>query len=122
LTEGTHYDKTAAQFLVAKGLCDINQAKEIIDDLYLNKVNSLHHPSWAQKYILGVARLLIEESRNNIYNAKLFIDTCAEPLNYYISYIKTIRDKYSDADKLKLDDEFIKNLSYQDILNKNKEI
>ena len=114
LKEGTKYDKKASKLLVDADLFDQEDSDNIINDLFRNKIHAfVHSPSWLEKYLVGIARMIVEESGGDSNQADMFLDECSEVFDKYLTYVKEIRDK--QADPIKFDREFMDKMSYQDV-------
>ena len=123
LTEGTKYDKQAVKIIVDSGLFDYETSQKIIDGLFRQDIHAfVHSPSWLEKYLKGIARMLVEESNGNRQKAQAFLTECPGIYDRYLEYIKQIRDKLNDKDTLALDDQFIQRMSYSDVKKKVEEI
>ena len=119
----THYDKKAADIIVNSGLFDQETSQKIIDGLFRQDIHAfIHSPSWLEKYLKGIARMLVEESNRDKSKAQEFLVECPTIYDRYLEYIKQIRDKLSDKEKLALDDEFVQKMSYSDVKKKVEEI
>ena len=66
LLEGTKYDKKASKIISDSGLYDENTSDKIIDALFHEDIHAFNHsPSWLEKYLLGIARMLVEEANGD---------------------------------------------------------
>ena len=124
LLEGTHYDKRAVDIIVNSGLFDQETSQKIIDGLFRQDIHAfVHAPAWLEKYLLGIARMLVEEANGDRSRAQEFLIECPVIYDRYLEYIKQIRDKLnSDKDRLNLDDKFNQKMSYNDVKKKVEEI
>lgn len=119
LKEGTKYDKKASKLLVDADLFDQEDSDSIINDLFRNKIHAfVHSPSWLEKYLVGIARMIVEESDGDSNQADMFLDECSEVFDKYLTYVKEIRDK--QADPVKFDREFMDKMSYQEVKDFNE--
>ena len=120
LNEGTDYRGQAIKMIVNSGLFNEEVATKIIDGLYRQDIHAfVHAPAWLEKYLKGIARMLIEESNGDTNKAQSFLRECPQVFEKYLTWVKENREKIGSN---KLDDEFINKMSYEDIKRKIKEI
>ena len=115
----TKPDKQAMKTLVNSGLFSEEESKEIIDDLFTNKkIHAFTHSKpWMDKYIKGIARMIVEEANGDKSKAESFINdsNILAVFDSYLNYARENRDKQDNpAD---FDKEFVDNLSFNDIKN-----
>ena len=116
---GTRYDKQAAEILTKSGLFDSETSTGIIDALFNHDIHAfVHSPNWLEKYLKGIARMIIEESDGDVSKAQAFIESCPDTFDKYLSYIKKLRDKLGGVS---YDNKFINEMHFSDIENEIKE-
>ena len=112
----THYDKKAAEVISKSGLFDEKDSDDIIQLLSKEKIHAFNHaPSYLDKYLKGIARMIVEESNGDQAKAKEFILNSAKVFDTYLTYVKEIHDKQED--KVAFDNKFINEMSYQEVKN-----
>lgn len=117
---GTKYDKKAAQILVDSGMYNDAQANEIIDALFHQDIHAFSHaPNWAEKYLVGIARMCVEESGKNPSRVADFLNDSVDVFDSFINYVKANRDKLGGAD---FDSIFMRTMKYQDVVDMLDEI
>ena len=113
---GTHYDKKAAQKLIDAGM-DEAEANALIKELFTQNVHAfVHAPNWAEKYLVGMARMAIEESNGNLDAIAQFLrseDTIAL-FDKFMSHVRENREKLGGTN---FDTQFMNVLHYQDIVD-----
>jgi len=112
LLEGTHYDTEAAKILVKAGLFDESEARNIIQDLFKNKIHAFSYAD-LKKYLKGIARMCVEESNGDTDKARKFLEDSADIFNKYLTYLKEERDKQED--KTSFDKIFMNQTTYQEV-------
>ena len=112
LLEGTHYDTEAAKILVKAGLFDEGEARNIIQDLFKNKIHAFSYAD-LKKYLKGIARMCVEESNGDTDKARKFLEDSADVFNKYLTYLKEERDKQED--KTSFDKIFMNQTTYQEV-------
>lgn len=117
LTEGTKYDKQAAKILADSGLFDAETSENIINALFREDIHAfVHAPNWLEKYLKGIARMIVEEAKGDKNKAREFLMECPSVFDEYLTWIRETRDKIEDQkEKEKLDAEFVNNMHYQDV-------
>lgn len=119
LEKGTKYDEKASEILANSGLFDLETSKKIIEGLFRQDIHAfVHSPSWLEKYLKGIARMIVEESDGDPSKAQQFLETCPKVFNEYLTWVKDERPKVGNS----LDNEFIDKMSYQDVVDKIKSI
>lgn len=113
LTEGTKYDKLAAKIISDSGLFDEEISNNIIQALFREDIHAFaHSPSWLEKYLKGIARMLVDYANGNQSTAQSFLNECPAVFDEYLTWIKENR---TEENKNKLDSNFIDKMSYQDV-------
>lgn len=113
LTEGTKYDKLAAKIISDSGLFDEETSNNIIQALFREDIHAFtHSPSWLEKYLKGIARMLVDYANGNPSTAQSFLNECPAVFDEYLTWIKENR---TEENKNKLDSNFIDKMSYQDV-------
>ena len=120
ILEGTRYDEQASKILADSGLFDLETSKAIIDGLFRTDIPAFHGSghNWLEKYLKGIARMIVEESNGDPRKAQTFLEDCPAVFNDYLTWIKTERPKVGNS----LDTEFNDKLHYSDIVKKVEEI
>lgn len=119
LLEGTKYDKNAVRDLKNAGW-DEETATKLINELFgQQQIHAFTHcPSWLEKYIIGIARMYAEETDGTQAKINEFKSESTDLFDQYLTWVKANRAELGN----KLDDEFNKEMSYQDFKNKLEEI
>jgi len=116
LTEGTKYDKKASQKLASSGLFDEETSDKIIQSLFKEDIHAfVHSPAWLEKYLVGIARMIIEEADGDRTKAQRFLEECPSVFDEYLTWVKENREKIG-ADVV--DKEFNETMHYQDVKDK----
>lgn len=119
LEKGTDYKKQAIKIISNSGLFDEETSTKIIDGLFRQDIHAFNHaPAWLEKYLKGIARMLVEYCDGDRSKAQSFLTEGVSILNEYLEWVKQNREKIGNQ----LDDEFNNNLHYQDVKNKVEEI
>lgn len=119
LLEGTRYDEQAAKIISNSGLFDEETSKKIIDGLFKQDIHAfVHAPNWLEKYLKGIARMLVEECNGDNSKAKPFLEECYPIFNNYLTWVKDVRPKLDEKQQKAFDDNFINNLHYKDVKEK----
>lgn len=119
LNEGTRYDKQAAKIISDSGLFDEETSDKIIQALFKEDIHAfVHSPNWLEKYLKGIARMLVEESDGDKQKAQRFLEECPEIFDKYLTWIKANREKVGTS----IDNDFVNTMSYQDVKNKLEKI
>lgn len=109
----TDYDKKAAQILVDAGLFGAEQAMEIITALFRQDIHAFNHgPNWMEKYLKGIARMIVEESHGQVNAVAPFIENSVGTFDQFLTYVRENRDKLGGAE---FDNKFNNNMSYADV-------
>ena len=113
-----HEKEKAAQMLVDAGLFSLEQATRVIDALRTEDIHAfVHAPSWMEKYLLGVARIIIEENQSGRWGSlQELLAGIVAPLESYLTWIRTPGTR-TDENKDQLDNAFVKEMSLQDVIN-----
>ena len=115
LTEGTKYDQKASRVISSSGLYDEATSDAIIKALFEEDIHAfVHSPNWLEKYLVGIARMLVEESAGDRGRAEAFLNECGPVFDEYLTWIKANR---TEENKQKLDNEFVNKMKYQDVKN-----
>ena len=115
LFEGTRYDKQAAKIISDSGLFSEEVSENIIDALFSEDIHAfVRSPNWLEKYLKGIARMLVDEADGDVNKAQEFLRKCPAVFNQYLTYVKKNRDKLGG---LELDNRFINQMSYEDVKN-----
>lgn len=110
---GTRYDKQAAKILVDSGMYEEAQANAIIDGLFHEDLHAfVHAPNWLEKYLKGIARMIVEESHGSKDAAVQFIENSVGTFDQFLTYVRENRDKLGGAD---FDNKFNTQMSYEDV-------
>ena len=113
LNEGTKYDKKAAKVISDSGLFNEEISNNIIKALFEEDIHAfVHSPAWLEKYLVGIARMLVAEANGDTGRAQTFLTDCPSVFDEYLTWIKEVR---TEENKQKLDDEFINKMSYHDV-------
>ena len=113
LTEGTRYDKQAAKIIADSGLYDLETSEKIIDALFHDDIHAfVHAPNWLEKYLKGIARMLVEEANGDKEMAKIFLSETPAIFDEYLTWVKENRDSAGGAS---FDIKFVTTLHYEDI-------
>jgi hypothetical protein len=112
---GTKYDKKAAQILVNSGLYNEAQAATIIDALFHQDIHAfVHAPSWTEKYLVGIARMCVEEGHGTAQGVSQFINDSVRVFDQFLTYVKEHRDTLGGTD---FDTKFMKSMKYQEVVD-----
>ena len=111
---GTKYDQQAADILVNKGKgFDKETATKVIDDIFYNRIHAFKHaPAWLEKYLKGIARLIVTETRGRPKDYEKFITNYAATFNDFLIYVRVHRDELGGA---AFDNKFNNTLKLSDI-------
>lgn len=89
LAEGTHYDKKAVKIIVDSGLFSEEVATEIIDALFTEDIHAfVHAPAWLEKYLVGIANMLVKYCGGDASRAQSFLTECPSVFDQYLTIIK----------------------------------
>ena len=117
---GTRYDKQAAKIISDSGLFDEEISNKIIEALFKEDIHAfVHAPNWLEKYLKGIARMLVEESNGSQSRAQSFLTECPDVFEKFLTYVKENRDKLGGNS---FDQKFVSQMSYQDIKNFNDDL
>ena len=120
LTEGTKYDKQAIEILVNSGLFNEDTATKIINSLFRGEnghpeIDAFNHaPGWLEKYLKGIARMIVEESNGNRNEAARFLESAPQVFHKYLSWV---RENRTPENSKELDDGFVNTMKYQDVVD-----
>lgn len=128
LFEGTHYDTNAAKDL-SKGIgIPIEDAERIIQDAYRNKIKAfIYCPSWLNKYIKGIARMITDTiapvrefttEEEAVKAAQQCVDKWAKDLDFFLKYLIENREKMDTS----IDNEFVNHMSIEDVAKRCENI
>ena len=116
----THYDTKAAELLTKSGLFDMETSTRIIQTLFTEDISAFNHsPNWLDKYLKGIARIIIEESQGNPEKASEFIEKSTKVFDTYIAYVRKLRDKLGGAE---YDKQFVEKMSFADVKQEIKNL
>ena len=119
LEKGTDYKKQAVKIISNSGLFDEETSTKIIDGLFRQDIHAFNHaPAWLEKYLKGIARMLVEYCGGDKSKAQQFLTECPSEFEYYLTWVKQNREKIGNS----LDDEFVNNLTYEQVKEKNNKI
>ncbi len=117
---GTRYDKQAAKIISDSGLFDEETSNKIIEALFKEDIHAfVHAPNWLEKYLKGIARMLVEEANGSQSRAQSFLTECPDVFEKFLTYVKENRDKIGGNS---FDQKFVSQMSYQDVKNFNDEL
>ena len=119
LEKGTDYKKQAVKIISNSGLFDEETSTKIIDGLFRQDIHAFNHaPAWLEKYLKGIARMLVQYCDGDKSKAQQFLTECPSEFEYYLTWVKQNREKIGNS----LDDEFVNNLTYEQVKEKNNKI
>ena len=117
---GTRYDKQAAKIISDSGLFDEETSNKIIEALFREDIHAfVHAPNWLEKYLKGIARMLVEEANGSQSRAQSFLTECPDVFEKFLTYVKENRDKLGGNS---FDQKFVSQMSYQDVKNFNDDL
>lgn len=109
----THYDEKAAELLAKSGLFDAETSNKIIQTLFREDIPTFHHaPNFLEKYLKGIARMIVEESEGDPEKASNFIATATPVFDKYLGYVTELRDKLGGAE---YDAKFMNEMHFSDV-------
>ncbi len=112
LEKGTDYRKQAIKIIVDSGLFNEETATKIIDGLFKQDIHAFNHaPAWLEKYLKGIARMMVEYCDGNPSKAKQFLLDNVDVIDYYLTWVKANREKEGNQ----LDDEFVNKLTIEEL-------
>ena len=115
LEKGTDYRKQAIKIIVDSGLFNEDTATKIIDGLFRQDIHAFNHaPAWLEKYLKGIARMMVEYCDGDSSKAQQFLLDNVSVFEYYLNWVKANREKVGNQ----LDDEFINKLSIKELNDK----
>lgn len=111
--EGNRYDQEASKMLVKAGLFDEETSLRLMRNAmkYITAFHGSGH-NWLEKYLKGIARIMIEESDGDSEYAKQLL---TYSYNLFDTYLTWILENRTEENKAKLDNQFIKEMSLQEI-------
>lgn len=113
LLEGTRYDNQAAKILSDSGLFDEETSRKIIDALFREDIHAFNHaPNWLEKYLKGIARMIVEESNGSAERAEQFLRESPSVFEQYLTWVKENREKVGNS----IDNEFVNKMHYKDVV------
>ena len=119
LEKGTDYKKQASKIISNSGLFDEETSTKIIDGLFRQDIHAFNHaPAWLEKYLKGIARMLVEYCNGDKSKAEGFLTECPGVFEQYLTWVKENREKVGTQ----LDDEFVNKLSYKEVKDKVEEL
>ena len=119
----THYDESALKQLADSGLFDLETSKKIIQGLFREDIHAFTGcKGWLEKYLKGIVRMLVDESKGDPRKAVEFLNECPNEFDQYLTYIREYRPKLEGDHnaQLALDKKFIEEMSYQDVKDFNE--
>ena len=114
---GTKYDKKAAQKLVDSGLYTEDEANNIVRLLFTQDIHAfVHAPNWAEKYLVGIIRMALEEGHGTKQGVSQFLGTAVDTFEKLLTFLKEgdHREKLGGAN---FDSQFMNEMSYQDVMD-----
>lgn len=116
LTEGTKYDKKAAKILADSGLFDLETSERVIDALFHNDIHAfVHAPNWLEKYLIGIAHIIVDEADGDREKAQRFLGECPQVFDEFLTWVKERRPTFSAQDQARLDKRFNENATYEGV-------
>ena len=115
LEKGTDYKKQAVKIISNSGLFDEETSTKIIEGLFRQDIHAFNHaPAWLEKYLKGIARMMVEYCGGDSGKAQQFLLDNVSVFEYYLNWVKANREKVGNQ----LDDEFINKLSIEELNDK----
>lgn len=118
LFEGTHYDKKASKILVDNKLFNPDTAERVIDCVKKQDIGALKYTqgvAWLDKYLIGIARMIVEESGGSVTGAVNFLNEYAPTIDYYLTWVRENRN--SMPNPVEFDREFNERMHYSDVVD-----
>lgn len=116
LTEGTKYDKKAAKILADSGLFDLETSEKVIDALFHEDIHAfVHAPNWLEKYLIGIAHIIVDEADGDREKAQRFLEECPQVFDEFLTWVKERRPTFSVQDQARLDKRFNENATYEGV-------
>lgn len=107
------YDEQAAKIIADSGLFDINTSRNIINALFDGDIHAfVRCPPWLEKYLKGIARMLVEEAHGSIQGAVRFLETSPAIFDTYLTFVTELRDKLGGVE---YDNYFLNEMKYSDV-------
>ena len=123
ILEATDYEGKASEIISSSGLFNPVISKNIISGLKTDIhafAGSGHN--WLLKYLKGIARMMVEYANGNSNKAVEFLIGCPSVFDIYLTWVKSEREHIKgDNDKVKFDNIFIDEMSYDDVVNEVSE-
>ena len=93
LEKGTDYKKQAVKIISNSGLFDEETSTKIIDGLFRQDIHAFNHaPAWLEKYLKGIARMLVQYCDGDKSKAQQFLTECPSEFEYYLTWVKQNRE------------------------------
>lgn len=122
LTEGTDYKGKAVKKIVDSGLFDKDVSEKIINALHKEDIHAFNHaPAWTEKYLIGIANMLIKYCNGDSSKAQQFLTECPNVFESYITWVKENRPKMDTKQQTELDKKFNEQMSFEDVVKANEE-
>jgi len=120
LVEGTKYDKKASKIISDSGLFNEEVSNAIIQALFKEDIHAfVHSPAWLEKYLMGIARMLVDEANGDPHRAEAFLRECPSVFDQYLMWVRENREKMGGT---ALDNKFNNEMSFQDVKDELKRI
>lgn len=122
LEKGTHYESNAADYLYKQfdGALREDDCKSIINQQLKDKIPAFHHEPRMRKYIMGLARMVWEECKDDPTKLYGFLQDCIYPMNDYLIWVRDNLDKIPNLEAF--NKEFKETLSYKDLCARVKQM
>ena len=105
-----NYDAQAAKILEQSGLVSLQQAKRIIQFFRTQYLHAFFYaPAWLEKYLKGIARILVEESNGD---KEKFLALISDARNVFESYLIWVVGN-RELVGAQIDDNFVNHMSYE---------
>lgn len=107
------YDKQASKILSDSGMFTPENATKIINSLLHEDIHAfVHSDPWLEKYLKGIARMIVEESHGSTFDAADFVSHSIPVFDAYLTYVKELRDKLGGVS---YDNKFINEMHFSDV-------
>ena len=118
LFEGSNYDKKASKVLVDGRLFTQQIADNVIDAIRKKDIGAFKYTkgvSWIEKYLIGIARMIVEESGSNVQKAVEFLNGYAPIIDYYLNWVRENRNL--SPNPVEFDREFNERMHFSDVVD-----
>lgn len=118
LFEGSNYDKKASKILVDGKLFNQQTADNVIDAIRKDDIGAFKYTkgvSWIEKYLMGIARMIVEESGSNVQKAVEFLNGYAPTVDYYLNWVRENRNL--SPNPVEFDKEFNERMHFSDVVD-----